>query len=359
MRLLFTLILCLRCLIGNAQYQERSASLTNRNDETTQGYVRDYDWDKNPQSIEFAGQNTRQFRTIAVRSVKRLSIDGGQIYEGLFLNVPYYAKAPITVGNDRDLIRRIDSTYYFAELLLESDPVKLYRFFDADDKVRFVLTKYDSLVVLNDIHVLLSRREHTYNYDIPEYRTTLKAVLSECPTLNTETTVYTETSLINLLKEYLSFCRIDSKIHVEQKKLGKIIIGAGGFGSFLGASGEYLTVFGISGQVLFPKRFHNGFALIDLGRISLNELSPGSNIAIGLYGGRYFGRRAIQGKIYTGLSTMFGPFDTGVGISYRKIVSAELRYPVLAGVLSGGDAFSIPPLLNVRAIVPLTRREPN
>lgn len=359
MRLLFTVLLYVISLTINAQYIVRSATLTNRNDEIAQGTVRDYDWNKNPQTIEFSPGKTAEPKTISIREVKRLAFENGRVYEGLYLKVPVYAKEPI-IGNN-DLIERIDSSHYMAELLLDSEPVKLYRFFDVDDQVRFVVAKYDSLVLLNDIHVRLTKRSAVFKYGIPEYRKTLKTVLSECPALNTDEILYTEAGLVALVKEYLSFCRVDSRIYQEQKKFGKTMFGVGAFGSSWRSIDGVVGLYGVSVQVLFPRRFHNVFALADLGRGSLDgPFSPGSGTTVGLYAGRYFGRHAIQAKVYTGLSVVFGLFDTGVGVSYRKMFSAELRYPVMDGLLGGfreTDKFYIRPLLNFRAIIPLTKRE--
>lgn len=361
MRLSFTLLLYLSYLTAKAQYQMRPATLTSRNDETRQGVVRYYDWNNNPQSIDFADDKASLAQTVPIRSIKRLSVVDGPVYEALHLKVPYYAKSPISVG--ADLILRTDSSYHFAELLLDSEPVKLFRLFDADDKTRFLIAKYDSLVLLNDIHVLLAKRNAVYNYNIPEYRKTLKTVLNECPTLNTDATAYTESGLIALVKEYLSFCRIDAKIYSEQKQLSKPLIGLGAFGSSWRNSEGTAQIYGVSVQILLPRRFHNVFVVTDVGRVgSSGPMVSSLNTVLGLYAGRYFGRGAVQVKAYTGLSMVMGPFDTGVGISYRKLISAELRYPMMAGLLGRfreTDDFFIRPLLNFRAIVPLSKRERN
>ena len=60
------------------------------------------------------------------------TILNGPVYEGLYLNVPHFVTFPVKVGES--VIQRVDSAYYFAELLLDSGPVKLYAFFDADGK---------------------------------------------------------------------------------------------------------------------------------------------------------------------------------------------------------------------------------
>jgi hypothetical protein len=352
----FTFIFCLLSIPALAQYEERPATLTNRNDETISGLVNYYDWDKSPEAVEFLTENTHSLQTIPIKYIQRLTLKDGPVYEGLYLKIPYYAKAPVTIS--ADVIDHIDSTYYLSELILDSQSIKLYRFFDTDARVRFVVAKYDSLVLLNDIHVSLHKRESVYAYQDPVYRKQLKAILNECPTLNTEHSLYSENSLISLLKDYLSFCRIDSKVYLEQKKLGKPLIGVGTFGSFWKTSDGKSTGYGLSFQLLLPRRHHNIFTLIDIGKFNRNtDLGAETAWQFGIYGGQHFGRHAVQARLYTGLSTLFGPLDTGVGLSYRKVISAEMRYPIFYGLLSGfreKDSYYYRPLINLRAIVPLS-----
>ncbi len=360
MRLLFTLFLFFACLIGNAQYQDRQATLTNRNGDVMQGTVRYYDWNENPASVVFTNAVTGHSRPVNTESIKQLSIHDGPVYGGLYLGLPIYAKYPITFSHE--LIQRIDSTYYLAELLIDSEPVKLYQIFDADNKARFVLSKADSLIILNDIHTQLVKQGAVFSYDVPEYRKTLKRVLNECPTLNTDNTTYTEKGLIDVVKDYITFCRIDARIYSEKKKTSKVIFGVGGFGSSWRTGEGRLDVVGLSVQFLMPKQFHNTFALIDLGLGAKDGPFAASRLQIGVYGGKYFGTRSIQLKVYTGLSTVLGPLDTGVGISYRKMVSAEIRYPFFLSMLSGfkeSENTFVRPLFNVRAVLPLGKRDRN
>lgn len=361
MHFLCTLLLCLfSAHLLAQQYIDIPALLTDRTNTQRIGVVRYYDWATNPQTVEFADTGTQIFRTVYIRDIRQLNITGKAVYEGLYLNVPRYAKGPIRFTNE--LIEHIDSTYYLAERLLESAPVKLYRFLDIEDKDRFVLSKNDSLVLLNDIHTRLEKRGTAFNYSIPEYQTTLKRILYECPTLDTKNTTYTERSLTTLVKEYLTFCRIDAKIHSEQTKPSRTQIGVGVHGSSWRTGDGSTRVYGVSVQLLMPKQFHNKFFLIDLGQASTSGSSDISRIQIGLYGGRYFGKGPLQAKVYTGFSTVLAILDTGLGISYRKMISTELRYPVFAGLFSkfreGNDVY-IRPLINLRAIVPLSKREKN
>lgn len=363
MRLLYALFLFVFSTNLFAQpYFDIPATLTNRTDTEKNGTVRYYDWTNSPQTIEFKEAGTETFKTVPIRDVQRLNVIGKALYKGVYCRLPYYAEVPIQ--STQELVQRVDSTYYLAEILLDSDPVILYRLFDSKGQARFLIAKNDSLVLLEDINVQLLKRNSVFNYTIPEYRKTLKRVLKECPTLNTETTMYTERGLIDLLKEYISFCRIEARIYSEQKNATKAITGLGAFYSTWANGDGRATAFGATVQLLFPKLFHNVFVLADIGAVQSNGPlinNSGakiiSNVALGIYGGRYFGRRAVQGKLYTGLSSVLGPLDTGVGISYRKLISAEFRYPVMYSLVGQlREEFSPKPLLNFRAIIPLNRQ---
>lgn len=339
-----------------AQYQVRSATLTDRNEKITAGFVKYYDWDRSPKSIEFGEDSSGSMNSFSLRNIRKLSIKDGPLYESLYLKVPYYSTDPVLPGGN--IINHTDSTYRLAELLLDSEPVKFYRFFDNDNHLRFLITKYDSLILLDDIQVQLIKSGAVFKYEDHAYRKKLRTTLYECPTLDIDHTLYTETSLINLLKDYLSFCRIDSKIYLEQKELGKTAIGIGAFGSFWDSPTAQTLIYGVSLNASLPRRLHNVFVMLNVGRVVQESITgTGTDLMIGIYGGQYFGQRAIQGKIYTGISSVFGAFDTGIGLSYRKIISAEFRYPILSGLLVGlsEQSFYIQPLFNLNAIIPISR----
>lgn len=353
MRFLFTFLSCILSGTLFGQYQNRSVSLTDRNDKTTSGFIRFYDWDKSPSYVEFGRDSLSAYTRIQAQDIQRLTIIDGPVYEGLYLKMPYYVKTPVKVGES--IYERIDSTYYLSELLLDSQSIKLYRLFDASATARFVIAKYDSLALLHNITIPLIKGPTLYTYNDPAYRKQLRELLYECPTLRTDAVQYTESSIIKLLKAYLTFCRIDSKIYLEQKKWSKPIIGVGGFGSTWQTKYQRTVGYGLTVQILFPRQFHNVFALIDLGNVRQTTFTGDETVyQIGLYAGRYFGKKAIQAKLYTGLSTVLGLFDTGAGISYKKMLSAEVRYSPFMNKIY--DSFlQVTPLINLRAVVPLSR----
>ena len=114
-------------------------------------------------------------------------------------------------------------------------------------------------------------------------------------------------------------------------------------------------------QLLLPRRLNNTFVCVDLGRSSRNSaLVIETTFQLGLYAGKYFGRHAVQGKVYSGFSTGFGFLDTGIGVSYRKIISIETRYPVFSALMLGfkedGNSTKshIRPAFTLRAVFPLS-----
>ena len=356
MRVLFTLLLFTLSVPLFAQYQIRPATVTDRNDKISPGYVKYFDWGSNPDRIEFGSDSLDYLQPLALRNIRKLTIKNGPSYESLYLKVPYYAKDPIKLSEP--IVQFVDSTYYLAELLLDSEAIKLYRFLDKDQRLRFVISKYDSLAALENIRVKIIRREITYDYQESQFRKTLRTILYECPTLNTNNTLYTESSLIELLKQYLSFCRIDSKVYLEQKKIDKVRVGIGPFGSYWKSGEDIKLAYGLNLQLLFPRQFHNVFAMINVGSIRQQSSAIPEDISLflGLYAGRYFGRRAVQGKVYTGLSTM-GILDTGLGLSYLKMVSVDIRHPIIANILNNlrDNTFEARPLIYLSTVIPINR----
>jgi hypothetical protein len=356
MHLFYLFLVILLPLFSFAQNQLRPATVIDRQNNSQVGLLAYKDWARSPTSVEFTPANESDARKISAESIQKVVLENGTVYEGLFLNIPYYKKEPVSAGSS--IIHHTDSTYYLAELLLDGGVVKLYRFFDENTAVRFAISKNDSLVLLHNITVPLVKHNTTYSFSDPAYRRELKAVLSECPTLKTDQVLYLESSLIELLKEYVSFCRLDAKVYLEQKNFGKVIPTVGIFGAYWPAYSRNVLAYGASLQLLLPRRFQNVFVLVDVGRFEFTtDAGEEKSLSMGLYAGRYLGRRAWQGKVYTGLSTVLGPLDTGIGLSYRKVVSAELRYPLLAGLLDGfqeDKSRFIKPLLMVRASIPLS-----
>jgi hypothetical protein len=171
MKLFFTLLLFFLSTSLFAQYQIRAVTLTDRNDNVLPGYIKYYDWNNNPESIEFGKDSSGIIKTLLLQNIQKLVVKDGPILEGLYLKVQYYTKGPVTPGVS--IVHHIDSTYYLSELLLDSEATKLYRFFDNDKNLRFVISKYDSLVMLENVHISISRKEKVYDYKEPVFRKTL------------------------------------------------------------------------------------------------------------------------------------------------------------------------------------------
>lgn len=348
-------LLALLTTAVQAQYQLRPATLTDRQAQRQTGAVRFYDWDRSPSVIEFIPAGTTAVQAVPAAEVTALRLDNGPAYRGLTMQIPYYKTEALLPGES--MIHHIDSTALLAELLLDSPLVQLYRFSDARTKTRYVLVKNDSVVLLHNIELQLIRREGIYNYTEPAFRRELKATLTECPTLNTDRVQYGEKSLIALLSEYLRFCRATPNTQVQARPFARPQVGIGPSAYLLGRVDDYrVSAYVLSVQVLLPKRFHNVFVLFDAGRIRYG-LDPYTfaEPLVGLFGGRYIGRGAIQGKIYTGITLSTGLFDTGAGISYRKWLSVEGRYPLVARALNGFRS-PMSAFLTVRALVPLSGR---
>lgn len=350
----FSSLFILWALTTQAQYQLRSATLTNSHQQTVTGLLRFYDSERSTATIEFVPQGSAVVTTIPVSDVQLLRIDNGPAYRGLTLVMPYYKIEPILPSDA--IIDHTDTTSVLAEQLLDSPLAQLYRFTDSRLKTRYVLVKNDSVVLLHNIELQVNRRDGLYSYTEPVFRRELKAVLTECPTLNTDRVQYTEKSLTNLLSEYLRFCRVTPTKQIVEKEVSRPMVDVGVSGYFLGRVDEFrVSTYMATVQLLLPKRFHNVFVMLDMGRVRYEwEPFTYNELMISLFAGRYIGRGALQGKIYTGMSTATGFLDTGIGLSYRKLISIEGRYPIVSKPING---FRTPmsPFLAVRALIPLSK----
>lgn len=365
MRLPIFFFLCFLYQTSQAQYKDRKATLINRSNEVIQGFARDYDWNKNLTAISFKNSENQPFIAILVRDIKQLKFVDGTTYEGLFLRVPYYVKTPTTSYNP---IERQDSSYYLSELLLESASIKLYSFIDAEDEKRFVIAKNDSLFLLDKIHLKYDRGGLIYEAIVPEYKNILKRIFSDCAGLTVNNVICTEKGLSDIIKKYLACRQTNENVKFEQKAISSPKIGIGLAGAFWPSSIGTTRSYWATIQILLPGQYYNTFLLLDGGIENSPNPAP-TNIYLpkgpdsykhpyfGVYIGRYIGNKAIQAKVYTGISRLFGFLDTGVGISYKKILSAELRYPVLNAFMNSFTddyGVTLKPMFTVRAILPLS-----
>ncbi|HEX6890109.1 MAG TPA: hypothetical protein VF141_05440, partial [Chryseolinea sp.] len=94
--------------------------------------------------------------------------------------------------------------------------------------------------------------------------------------------------------------------------------------------------------VLFSKKkFNSGFVSIEFGMgFDKQDEDPttsnGTAPYFGLYGGKYFGMGDWHPIVYTGISNVNGPLDTGVGLSYKRAICVS----VSTGLFSLGTAWS-------------------
>jgi hypothetical protein len=372
-----TLLFWLLHQIAAAQYTNQPVSLTTANDEVKQGYFQDYDWAKKPDAITFTDAKTQQVSTLPISSIRRMARTDGVVYEGHYLRVPYYSA--VAEYQFPYPIDHIDSTYFLTEALLLSQTVKLFRFQDGEGNRRFAAAKNDSLVLLDKIQFTVRRDGVPYQFEHPAYKDVLKTMLNDCPSLGIDKVFFSEVSFIRLFKMYMACGLLPTAVQFEQRKHSTTLIGLGVSGSLWPNTIGSARVFTASLQLLLPGKFYNSFILVEGGvnnapnlatttylsggvviaTIISTQVPRTTRFAYGLYVGKYLGKGAIQAKLYTGISNTLGFLDTGAGISFRKIISAEVRYPLLNGFLSGfTDDFagSIQPMYTLRTIYTFGRK---
>jgi hypothetical protein len=344
---------------ASGQFELRSATIITQSD-TLLGQVKYYDWDISPSVIDLVTENGPQ-RSIPAKEIRRMIIAPDHIYDGRQVSFSIYTKEVSSIS--AALVGQPTSAYLLLELLLESDAVKFYRLFDNQKQKRYFLEKEGVTHPLDYIQTPVVTDTRRSIYENPLFRSTLKQLLVECPTLRTDELPYTEAAIMALLREYHSYCRIDSRVYQEQKNIGKIklslglLVSALPSGSNNGDNFRYGEAFqaGLSLRLILPKRFDNFFLIADIARSSIADAGfeyPAVNLAI--YGGQYFGKKIVQGHWFTGISIGLGPLETGVGLSYKKMVSVSASFPIVYQLISDVKQL-VPPALSFRCFIPLTK----
>jgi hypothetical protein len=322
---------CLLCLVlcgffGNAQQQWKAAKVVTNNSDTIQGQINFEDWDQSPTSIQFKDEQGNVISK-SVQEIKSFSIQEPlKTYESKSVTLSYYKKT--IVGEGKSPIVKTDSATLFLEVLLQSTRVTLYECMDDESQARFFLRKDDKLYELRNPVYRVARGESSHLIKTKVYKSQLKQLLSECPTLETDHVSYTDIDIIKLLEKYLRYCNADFKTEFKQEALGQRLA----FGGMYRHAPNYSDAqnyFALNLVLFSKKKFNSGFVSIELG-LGFDKPDEDPNTLdgtapyFGLYGGKYFGVGDWHPLIYTGLSNVNGPFDTGVGISYKRAICASV-----------------------------------
>jgi hypothetical protein len=330
---------CALCLIlcgfgGYTQQQWKAAKVVTNNSDTIQGQINFADWDQSPTSIQFKdGQGNMTSRS--AQEIKSFSIQEPlKAFESKSFILSYYKKTIVPQGASP--IASTDSGTFFLEVLLKSSRATLYRYGDKEMQTRFYLQKDDKLYELRNPVYRVAKGETSHMVKSEVYKAQLKQLLAECPTLNTERLKYTDEDLVNLLVQYHSYCKTEYSLESHQENLGQRFA----FGGMYRHAPNYSDAqnYVALNLVLFSKKkFNSGFVSIEIGLgFDKQDKDPNTNDGtvpyFGLYGGKYFGVGDWHPLVYTGISNVNGPLDTGVGISYKR----DICLSVSAGLFTIG-----------------------
>ena len=337
---------CLLCIIfcgfsGHAQQQWKIARLVTNNSDTIQGEIAFEDWDQSPNSIQF--KNAQGIVTSkSAGEIKSFHIQEPlKTFESKKLALNYYKKTIVQEGQSP--IERKDSATVFLEVLLRSSRTMLYECMDDEKQTRFFLEKDNKLHELRNPVYRIAKGETNHLIRSEVYKAQLKELLSECPTLNTERVRYTDKDLVDLLVEYHTYCKAAYDAEFHQENLGqRFAIGA--IYRHVPELEAPTSFLGLNLLLFSPKKFNSVFVSIDLGfgvGGSEDDSIEGktNRMCIGLYGGKYFGLGEWHPMIFTGISNTNGALDTGVGISYQRLVAVSASLG-LFNLTKGNAAFS-------------------
>ena len=258
-------------------------------------------------------------------------------FESKKITLNYYNKGIVPEGASP--IVKTDSVTLFLEVLLNSSRVTLYECMDENKQTRFFLRKDDKLHELRNSVYRLAKGETSHMIKSEVYKSQLKQLLSECPTLNTERLKYSDKELVDLLVKYHSYCKADYSIESHQEDLGQRFA-VGGIYRYVDVGNNSVSFLGVNALLFSKKKFNSIFVSIDLGYAigSKEEISTEDKmnlICFGLYGGKYFGLGEWHPMIFTGISNANGAIDTGVGLSYQRLLAFSTSIGIIH--LTKGD----------------------
>jgi hypothetical protein len=322
---------------GQAQQQWKIAQLVINDSDTIQGQVAFEDWAQSPNSIQFRDEHGIT-TSKSVEQIRSFTIhDPLKTFESKNLILSYYTKDYVPAGTSP--IVRTDSVTLFLEVLLRSSRIILYECMDDENQARFFLQKDGRLHELRNPVYRLSKGETSHLIKTEIYKAQLKELLSECPTLNTESVNYTDKDIVDLLVKYHTYCKTDYDTESHQEIAGeRFAIGA--MYRYAPHVENVKNFLGLNALLFSKKKFNSAFVSIDVGvGLGQEEDIPmegkGNIFCFGLYGGKYFGLGEWHPMIFTGISNTNGALDTGVGLSYQKLVAGSVSFGLIH--LTKGD----------------------
>ena len=336
---------CLLCIIlcgfsGQAQQQWKIGRLVTNNSDTIQGQIVFEDWNQSPSLIQFKDEHGIMTSKSA-EEVKSFSIqEPHKTFESKNVILSYYSKDVVAAGASP--IVRTDSVTLFLEVLLRSSRVTLYECMDDERQTRFFLEKDGRLHELRNQVYRLAKGETSHLIKSKIYKAQLKQLLSECPTLNTEQLSYTDKGMVDLLVKYHTYCKTEYEAE-SHHEIAPERFAIGAIFRYAPEIENVKSYLGLNALIFSKKKFNSFFVSVDIGagfgqQEEVYEAKT-NRICFGLYGGKYFGLGEWHPIIFTGISNTNGALDTGVGISYQRLVAASASLGLI-NLTKGDPAFS-------------------
>ena len=308
--------------------------------DTLYGKILFNDWDTSPHQVTFRDTTTqiqKAFSTDELKSFELIYDNKFEVFESKTVKITKYSLIPGAYGTNPI---KFDTLSRFIELKFKSEIISLFELIDDSMSPHFYISKNSVLTELQYGNVYFTKNELLVKYTYNEYRMQLKELLKECSTLKVSNVKYDVNSLIKLLEEYHSFCKIDYDVLFKKESQTIIDIGVSARRFNLPENDEVSTYNAVV-RFLLPKRFNNRFITLELGQ----GLHKENNITytqmnFNFYVGTYFGKKTntVLPFIY------FGPLGMQVGTGFSIYKKFDLAIQTRIGKEGGlGFAASIYP----------------
>lgn len=220
---LLTAILLFNITYACAQQSWKKSWCVTPKGDTLRGQILFEDWEISPSEIVFRdtlNQKQQIFRTTELKSFGLRYDKREEIFESKTVRVTTFSRALVEYGKSP---LSVDTISRFIELKFQNDIISLFMLSDADKIPHYYIMKNFIMTELEYGRATLMKDNQPYAYKNNRYRSQLKMLLAECPTLDVSEVDYTDKSLMKLLTEYHSYCKVDYTVLFKNKSRLKLI----------------------------------------------------------------------------------------------------------------------------------------
>jgi hypothetical protein len=333
--LLFFCLLTI-CFTTHAQKRlEKPCTITFTDNTKKNGFIVFLDWSISPQVIEFKETLNDTFKEYKVNQVNEIEIvydNSILLYKSLHTNIIKYPSSAETSAHQTimqsDYVVPIDSVSVFAECLLKSEQLSLYKINDSEDLPHYFIDNQGIITELENYSYLVNnpRISNTYVRVKKEgYKDYFADLFNDDKSFDKKSLIWNDNGLIKVCERYLASKELTyTNFNLNNSYVFAPVIGLG----LANNNEDGIITNGINFveaglRIILPKKYQNRTVEITYVHF-LNTQYEGRGI-LRIKGSYFLGdEKAIQPILSIGLLN-FKPM-VGVGLGYKKKIYASAEY---------------------------------